>query len=177
MRLFIAISVPDNVKEHFIFLQKQITVEAKINFVKEFHLTLKFLGDVEESKLEDIKKQLSNVSFESFTAKLNCTGVFPNEKLIRVLWVGIEPADKITEIQKKVEASLEGFEPDKRFHPHITLARVKFVKDRKALAEQFNSLSLEPLEFPVESIKLIKSTLTKEGPIYEEVASFPTKAL
>lgn len=176
MRLFIAIPVPDNVKEHFLFLQKNVTAEAKINFVKEFHLTLKFLGEISEENLEKIKSQLSQIEFEPFTAKLNSTGVFPSEKMIRVLWIGIDPADKIIKLQKKIEASLEG-EPDKRFHPHITLARVKFVKDKKALLEQVQAMPVEPIEFPVDSVHLIKSTLTKQGPVYEVLASIPAKPL
>ena len=178
MRLFIAINVPDNIKEHFLFLQDKIKVDAKINLVKTFHLTLKFLGDVPEEKVEQIKKLLSTISFDSFTAKLNGAGVFPNEKRIRVFWIGIEPQDKIIALQKSIDNALKDlFEPDTRFHPHITLGRVKFVKDKKALVEQVNSLPIEPLEFPIESVSLIKSTLTKQGPIYEVIESFPSKTL
>jgi len=171
MRLFVAITVPDKVKEHFLFLQKKIDSDSKINFVKDFHLTLKFLGEVADERVDDIKKQLESVEFDRFTAELAGTGVFPTEEMIRVLWVGVEPADKIIELQKKVDNAIKDFEKDVRFQPHITLGRVKFLKDKKVFLEKFNALHVDPIEFPVQSIQLIKSTLTKQGPVYEALSS------
>ncbi len=178
MRLFIAIPVPEPVQEHFLFLQKQLPSDAKITKVKAFHLTLKFLGEVDESKLAVIKQQLATVSFDAFTAKLAGTGIFPDEKMIRVVWVGLEPADIIKNLQKAIDESLKDFfELDTRFHPHITLGRVKHVEDKQAFRESVQKLQVEPLEFPVTSFELIKSTLTKEGPVYEVLETCSSKPL
>ena len=64
------------------------------------------------------------------------------------------------------------FPRDTRFHPHLTLARIKFVKDKQDFMDKLNKIPVKELEFSVKSFKLIKSTLTPEGPVYEDVAEF-----
>lgn len=173
MRLFIAFGVSEEVRNHLLDLQKNLPLDAKLNLVKEFHETLKFLGDVDDDNVDMIKALLSNISFNQFTAKTSGIGVFPDEKLIRVVWVGLEPKDKITGLQQEIEkALLDVFPKDTRFHPHLTLARIKFVKDKKDFMEKLKKLPVKEIEFPVSSFKLIKSTLTPEGPVYEDVAEF-----
>ena len=176
MRLFIAFDVSEEVKNHLLDLQKQLPKDSKLNLVKEFHETLKFLGDVDEKKVDTIKALLSNVSFTQFTAKTSGIGVFPDEKLIRVVWVGLEPKEEIIGLQQEIEtALLDMFPKDTRFHPHLTLARVKFVKNKKDFMEKLNRLTIKEIKFPVCSFKLIKSTLTPEGPVYKCVAEFSLK--
>ena len=101
MRTFIAIELPETIKEYLKEIQKELT-GIKASFVKDFHLTLKFLGEVSEDKIEKIEEKLKEVNFEPFKVTLSNTGVFPSESYIRVVWVGLEPEDKIIEIQKKV---------------------------------------------------------------------------
>lgn len=176
MRLFIAFDVSEEVKNHLLDLQEQLPKDSKLNLVKEFHETLKFLGDVDEKKVDKIKAMLSNVDFTQFAANTKGIGVFPDEKLIRVVWVGLEPKDKIIGLQQEIEtALLDMFPKDTRFHPHLTLARVKFVKNKKDFIKKLNRLTIKDIEFPVSSFKLIKSTLTPEGPVYEDVAEFSLK--
>jgi 2'-5' RNA ligase len=172
MRTFIATSF-DNLKEFFVELQNQLTGNAKITFTKTFHLTYKFLGDVSDSKVKEIKSSLQKIKLEPFKVALNTLGVFPSENYIRVVWVGFEDNSKINELQKAIDNSLKDLFPkDKRFHPHITLGRVKFVKDKKAFIENLKRIKVEKKEFDILSFKLIKSTLTPQGPIYEDVAVF-----
>jgi 2'-5' RNA ligase len=173
MRLFIAFDVSEEVKNYLSGLQKLLPEDAKLNFVKEFHLTLKFLGDVDDSKVDHIKAMLSNADFTQFTAKTSELGVFPDEKVIRVVWVGLEPKDTINAFQKEIESALiDMFSKDNRFHPHLTLARVKSVKDKKDFIEKLKKIPVKELEFSVSSFKLIKSELTPEGPVYEDVVEF-----
>ncbi|MBW2973359.1 RNA 2',3'-cyclic phosphodiesterase [Candidatus Woesearchaeota archaeon] len=176
MRLFIAFDVSEEVKDYLSGLQKQIPEDSKVNLVKEFHQTMKFLGDVDENKVDKIKALLSNVDFTKFTAKTAELGVFPDEKMVRVVWIGLEPKDIIIGLQQEIESALmDLFPKDKRFHPHLTLARVKFVKDKKNFMEKLKKISVKEIEFPVNSFKLIKSTLTREGAVYEDVAEFALK--
>lgn len=179
MRLFIAIELPAEVKAHLAELQKKIDGHfSQLTLAKEVHLTLKFLGDVNEQKIAEIKQKLGKVDFGSFNAWLGKTGVFPGESYIRVVWIGVEPANSIIALQQKIEKSLAGlFETDTRFTPHLTLARVKFVKDKKAFVENLKKLEAEKKEFAVDSFKLIKSTLTPKGPVYEDIAEFKSQAL
>ena len=169
MRAFIAIETPKELKDFFLDLQKKIDKEAKITFTKDFHLTLKFLGEIDEGKLKEVKEELKEIKFKPFKLKTSKLGVFPTESYIRVIWIGLE-SDKIIELQQAVDEKLRGLFPqDKRFHPHITLGRVKFVKDKDKFVENYKSIEFEKKEFEVKNFKLKKSTLTPEGPVYEDL--------
>jgi 2'-5' RNA ligase len=172
MRLFIALDL-DN-KEYFSSIQEQIPNDiAKLTLPKEFHLTLKFLGEVSDDKIEEIKVRLEQVEFEPISLTTDNIGVFPNEDYIKVVWIGIKKQEKVKELQQKIEKSLEGlFTEDNRFHPHITLARVKFIKDKKTFKDKLSTLKFESKESSIIAFKLIKSTLTEEGPVYETLAEF-----
>lgn len=179
MRLFIAIEVPEEIYSYFLELQKQIDINsAKIVFTRSFHLTLKFLGDVSEDKEDRIIDSLKKIKFEPFSAELGSIGVFPGENYIRVVWIGLEPKNKINELQQKIDNVLTDLFPkEKKFHPHITLGRVKFVKDKKGFIEALKKMNVEKKDFWVNEFKLIKSTLTPEGPVYEVLKQFKTQAL
>ena len=113
------------------------------------------------------------VKFKPFTANLNGTGVFPSENHIRVVWVGIEPSEIIKDLQKQIDAVLEGlFTKEKDFQPHVTLARVKNITDKKQFAEQIKNLKIKPISFEVNEFKLIECQLSEEGPLYKDVAVF-----
>ena len=170
MRLFIAIEL-EEFADYFKELQQKIP-KVKATYPKQFHLTLKFLGDVPDNKLDELKEKIKQVKFEHFKLKLGTTGVFPNEKFIRVVWVGLEDGEKITNLQKQIEFALEGmFKKDNKFHPHITLARIKFIENDKKeeFTSTIKSIEIEPKEANIEKFKLIKSTLTGEGPVYEDL--------
>lgn len=168
MRLFIAFDASKEAKEQLLAVQKQLT-GAKLTLTKSFHLTLKFLGEITPAKAEEIKQKLKTVQFRPFKANLNGTGVFPNENLIRVVWIGIEPSDIICELQNKIEEALGG-EKEKDFKPHITLARVK--GSDKTFAEKIKKLKVEPISFEVKEFKLIESKMGSEGPVYTDVAKY-----
>jgi len=176
MRLFIAFDVSEEIKNYLKDLQNQLPSGSKLNLVTDFHMTLKFLGDVADDKVDSIKAGLSNICFSQFSAKTSELGVFPDENRIRVVWVGIEPKDKIIALQQEIESALINMFPkDEHFHPHITLVRVKSVKDKKDFIKKLNNFTIKEIEFPVSSFKLIKSTLTPDGPVYEDVAEFALK--
>ena len=174
MRLFIAIELPEQVKEYLTNVQKQITgFKGKSVSKGQMHLTLKFLGEVPENKLELIKEKLKEVKVEKIDCFTTNIGFFPSENYIRVVWIGLEPKEEIIELQKEIDNELkELFSKDKRFHPHLTLARVKFVEDKEKFKENIKKIKLEKKEFSVDCFKLIKSTLTSDGPVYEVVRVF-----
>jgi len=176
MRLFIAIEAPEEIRNYFLELQKQISNDlAKIVFTKSFHLTLKFLGEADESKKDRVIELLRKVKFEHFIAALSDMGIFPSENYMRVLWVGLEPKGKIVELQQKIDDILANLFPkDKRFHPHITLGRVKFVNDKKKIMGFLKGMDIEKKSFEIKDFRLIKSTLTPEGPVYEVLEKFKT---
>jgi len=177
MRTFIAFEVPENIKKILLDIQEQLKDEnMKASFVNHFHLTLKFLGEVNEQKVEKIKEKLREIKFELITTKLKGIGVFPNENYIRVVWVGLEDG-KIMELQKNIDTKMFelGFEREKDFQCHITLCRVKFVKDKKMLVEKLKNIKVPEEAFEVKDFKLKKSDLTGEKPVYTDLEIFNRK--
>lgn len=173
MRLFVALDF-DELKDYFVNIQNQIDKElAKVGFPRSFHLTLKFLGEVAEDKVSAIKEELKKIKFEPFSISLDKIGFFPSENYIRVVWIGLKPLDKINELQQKIDNSLISiFTKDKRFHPHLTICRVKFVKDKPKFIENLKKIEIEEKKIDVSKFKLIKSILTREGPVYEDLGVF-----
>jgi RNA 2',3'-cyclic 3'-phosphodiesterase len=174
MRLFIAIEVPEEISKLLHSLQESIFIPGKATKTKSFHLTLKFLGDVDKKILSDLVDKLSQIKFDRFTATLSGIGTFPNINNPRVLWIGIEPHDTINALQKQADYATQklGFEIDKRFHPHLTLARIKFLEDKAEFKNIISNTKPPEASFPVTDFKLIKSVLTPQGPEYEVLETF-----
>jgi len=170
MRAFIAIEIP--FEEEFKNYRNKIKDLGGFTFPKgQPHLTLKFLGEIDESKIEKIKKKLKEIEFKPFKVGLGKLGTFPNEKHINIIWISLIPEDKIKKLQKKIE---EICGKDKReFKAHVTLARVKFVRDKKRLLESLKT-KIEG-EFKIDKFKLIKSELTPKGAIYTDLEEYGKK--
>ena len=172
MRLFIAIDF-NEFKDYLAELQKFLPENAMLTFVKTFHITLKFLGEVQPDKAEQTIKILKNIKFGHFSVFLDSIGIFPTENYIRVVWVGLKPEDKVLELQKNIDASLKQlFKKEKDFKAHITLARVKYVEDKKPFFEQIKKIDVENKKIDIKQFKLVKSNLTPKGPVYEDLAVF-----
>lgn len=172
MRLFIAIDF-NELKDYFAELQKLLPKDVKLSFTKTFHITLKFLGEVQPDKVENIISNLKKIKFQSFSVHLDSIGAFPAENYIRVVWIGIKPEDKIMELQKNIDDSLNGlFKKEKNFKAHITLSRVKYIEDKKSFVEQMKRIKVENKKIEVNDFRLIKSILSPKGVIYENLAMF-----
>ncbi len=180
MRTFIAIGIPDEVKAMLIEAQRSLknsgAVDASWPRPEGIHLTLKFLGEVSESKIPDISNGLRHAVKGNgpFRLELGSIGTFPNSKKTRVVWVGLSgEVEKLSRLQATVEDAMTGigFERDERsFTPHLTLGRIKFIRSRdgwiKALAE---AKDIRPSGFDVVAIYLMKSELTPSGALYTEI--------
>ena len=172
MRLFIAMNF-NELKNYFIELQNNLPKNAKLSLTKSFHLTLKFLGEAQPDKADEIVNILRNIKFETFSVFLDSIGIFPTENYIRVVWVGLEPEDKILELQKQIDDSLKHLlKKEKDFKSHITLARVKYPEDKKSFVEQIKKIKVESRKIEIKDFRLVKSTLTPKGPIYEDLKVF-----
>ncbi len=165
MRAFIAVEIPEEHRERIKEIQKQFSGLGNMNIVKEYHCTLKFLGEITDKEAEQVKEKLRKIEMKKFEASLEGLGAFPDESYIRVIWVGIK--GRLSELQSKIDSQLqEMFPKDTRFKAHLTLARVKSIKDKNTVKEKLH-MKIEPMKFDVEEFKLIKSTLIPEGPVYE----------
>ena len=172
MRLFIAIDF-NELKDYFAELQKRLPSNAKLSRVKFFHLTLKFLGEVQPNKIDEIIENLRKFKFEKFSVSLDSIGIFPTENYIRVVWIGLKPEEKVMVLQKQIDNSLEKFfKKEKDFKAHITLARVKFPMDKKLFVEEVKKIKVENKKIEIKDFRLMKSTLTPQGPAYEDLEVF-----
>lgn len=168
MRVFVAVEIKsDKLKE----LQKQFDIEG-VKLTDHFHITLKFFKEISEEAIEKVKTAFKTIKFEPFDLELTNLGVFPGGEDVRVIWVGAK-SEGLLKLHKEIEEKLSGmFEKDLRFSEHITLGRVKFVTDKKLLLDRIKDSKVEPEKFKIKEFKLIKSTLEKEGPVYEDIAFF-----
>jgi 2'-5' RNA ligase len=173
MRCFIAIDLPAEIRNELAEIQNKLPKDSKLIFVnpENIHLTIKFLGEIDDAKTSKVKEILKKFQFKQFKAKLSGIGVFPSTSFIRVIWVGIEPKENFVKIHSLIDklTSLENIKIDLNWENHATLARVKFIKDKKAFQEQLKKIKINPIEFTVDNLKLKKSTLTPDGPVYEDI--------
>lgn len=169
MRTFIAIDLPKEIKDYLYELQNKLRVlPAKVKWTakKNLHLTLLFIGEINENRLYQIKERLNSIKLKKFEANLDKIGVFPNENYIKIIWVSLNPKNKIIELQQKIDSELlDLIKRDKEFNVHLTLGRVKFVKNKQEFKEKLK-LDIEKKNFEINEFKLIKSDLTKDGPQY-----------
>lgn len=172
MRLFIAINIPKEVKDYLWKLKEEFRGIGKFNFVpkKNYHLTLKFLGEVDKDKLCSIKQKLSEINFNSFETSLYKIGDF-NQK---VLYVNLNPREKLIELAKKIDEQLIEYPNDFRFNDHITLARIKSLKDEKRFG-QLSKIDINHLGLRIISFELMKSELSKDGSKYSILESYPLR--
>jgi len=171
MRCFVAIELPEKIRGGLYGksseLYKKNLFKGKITEKENLHLTLKFLGEISEEKIEEVKKKLKEIKLKRFEVSLKEFGVF-NENFVRIIWIHLSGAE---ELQKEIDSKLENLiEQERRFMSHITIARVKSC-DRKKLIEEVKKMSLEG-EFYVESFELVCSELTESGPIYTILEKF-----
>ena len=181
MRTFIAIGLPLSIRKKISQIQENLKkCNLTFKWVKpdNTHLTLKFLGSVDEEKLEQIKKIITKTSggFKAFGVNLEGFGFFPNAKKPRVFFINTSHQELLKSIADKLEEELIilDFEKEGRFKSHITLARIKDKQNLECLKKELENIKLEE-EFAVEEIMLYKSTLTPEGAIHEVIfkSSFP----
>jgi 2'-5' RNA ligase len=172
-RGFIAIDIGDFPK--IIELENEVTnagANVKLVEPKNIHITLKFLGDTEETKIDEIENIIKNAvnNVTPFKIQLRGTGVFPNPGYIKVIWIGIKQGEQIGIIADRIDEQLIklGFEREKRkFSPHLTIARVKTAKNKEKLTQIVEKYrDAEFIDIKVDTIRLKKSELTPKGPIY-----------
>ncbi len=175
MRAFIAIELDKECTDEIIkiqkLLRKKVLFDGRFTESVNLHLTLKFLGEISEEKIEEVKKKLSEVNAEEFEAELGGIGVFSKD-FIKIIWIKLNGGG-IFQLQKKVDEALKNlFKPEERFMSHITIARVKKVGDKKGLIEYLKSIKPKKIRFKVDNFILKKSELLPDGPVYEDLESY-----
>ncbi len=176
VRSFIALELTPEIQEQLGRIQAELKkAGADVKWVKPegIHLTLKFLGNVGLELLEEIKKLLEQLAcaHKAFELKIGGLGAFPKIEYPRVIWVGIEQGfEQIIKLTQDLEEYLIklGFLPEKRrLMPHLTLGRVRSAHNRTQLKELLLSTTFPQKAMQADTVILFKSTLTRQGAIYQ----------
>jgi 2'-5' RNA ligase len=186
IRAFIALEMPEPIRRSLSEISSRLKSQLSavpLGWVpiQNMHLTLKFLGNVKNDQLENIKGLLGSLieKYSSFQISLNGLGTFPNAKRARVLWVGVEAPGTLKEIVADFESGFAelGFEPEGRpFAAHLTLARVRGHANQRDLLRIGDVLRSAPMPQPVSAVAdkvvLFQSELRPVGSVYNPLAQF-----
>jgi 2'-5' RNA ligase len=173
VRAFLCCHIPQELSDYLGQLTTHLG-EAKLTIPKQFDLTIKFLGEISDDLLPKVRERLSQIRFAPFMAHIGPIGVF-TERVVRTVWVKVEPSEPLFALHTLVdECLLPLFSPDDRFSPHITLARVRELKDRKAFLQSLSSIHVEPIPFRIDRLMFVQSTLTASGAIHTHLFEIPS---
>ena len=171
IRTFVAVNLDPAIRGRIGEVEKDFDLKGiKLVDPALVHITLKFLGNVDEGRIDEIADALKEVKVPPFTARYRSIGGFPNARSPRVIWIGAE--GDFVELNRQVEDLLAGigFEREGRFNAHATIGRVKFPapEQKEKLPGLFEKYrGFDAGEERVDRIYLMKSTLSPKGPKYE----------
>src|SRR5579872_5153038 len=165
LRLFVGIDLPPELKLNLSLLCSGVPSARWVD-AGNLHVTLRFIGEVDEGMASDIDEALAQIRAPRFELALAGVGHFGT----RMLWAGIERNPGLHHLREKVESAIVrlGFEPEgRRYAPHVTLARLKGTGDARVQAFLAEHALFRADPFPVDHFSLVASYLTKSGAIYE----------
>lgn len=188
IRCFIAIELPDEIREglgRLISRLKYKAPDAKWVLPAGIHLTLKFLGSIDSSRVPEITDAIADSAFgiPPFSLELIDMGAFPSLSRVRVIWIGIQgETDRLLQLQKRIDTNLDilGFPSETReFAPHLTLARVReraTPAERQQLGQIIAATKVPSIgKFTAASVSLIRSQLFRTGAVYSQVSTVELK--
>jgi len=153
-------------------LKKKLQFIGKTTELENLHLTLKFLGKISEESLTKIKEKLTEVSFKPLKLKLGHVGAFSYKGQLKIIWIKIL-GKEIFNLQKQIDESLqELFPKEERFMSHLTIARIKYVKDTTHAKKYINHLKPKSLAWIENKIQLKESTLNSQDPNYKTLEEY-----
>lgn len=173
-RLFVAIEIPKPISSSILNLKAPIPGARWVE-QGNLHLTLQFIGELENSRIDELIDALEEIQTDYFNLRLFDVGHFGSRTSPRVLWVNVEKSQALNELQKEVENMLEryGLHFEKRkFVPHVTIARLKETTydDLVEFTKEHSLYSSG--EFEIKDFHLYESKLTSDGPVYIKLKTF-----
>ena len=174
MRLFAAILLPESVRRELARLSGGIP-GARWSPEENYHLTLRFIGEVDSAFAEELAEALSHVDSEGFELAIQSLGSFGGARP-RLVWAGIAGAEPLTALRRRVESALvrAGLPPEERkYAPHVTLARTAGARPGAVAAWLEDRGAFRLPAFPVEGFSLMSSRLGGEAPVYREEVRYP----
>jgi 2'-5' RNA ligase len=186
LRLFVAIPMPEAVRNQIIGVQQELqrlVSREAVRWTKpeQFHLTLRFLGEVPVERVPSLQEAVNTVCLGSPARRLRAQGIgfFPNARSPRVIWVGINDGGRhLADLQKKIENAIRRFteEPGgENFAGHVTLGRFKHFKRQEIGKLTVRAQAMKDQEFgewTAQEIEIIRSELSPEGARYTSLAVF-----
>nr|WP_302578008.1 RNA 2',3'-cyclic phosphodiesterase [Methanobrevibacter arboriphilus] len=184
-RCFLAIDIDSDLIQNIVKVQEEFkNTNNNVKYVEEenLHFTLKFFGDIDKDKIFEVKncilKVLNEINFkDNFSNEISIKGLgtFPNKNYMKVLWVGCENSEFITKLHDALDLEFKkiGFKLDKQFKTHITIGRIRNLKDKNEFKSKIKKLeNFEIGNMNIEKISLKISELTPKGPIYSNIKVF-----
>ena len=173
IRTFIAVNLDPAIRARIGEAEEDFKIKGvRLVDPELIHVTLKFLGNVEEGRIDEIADALKKVKMAPFDARVRSIGGFPNDRSPRVIWIGAEPGENFSGLNRQVEDRLAdiGFEREGRFKPHVTIGRVKFPDPEQkqrlpGLFEKYRDFEAGAMK--VDRIHVMQSRLSPKGPKYE----------
>lgn len=176
-RVFVAIDIPTDLRDRvgsYIAHLRTNTHGVRIGWerAEKLHITLKFLGSIDDAELQALTVGLSRLAtrYSPFTADLAGTGVFPNVERPRVLWIGVKnDGGAMTRLANEVEFVSRdcGFEADNRaFSPHLTIGRIRENGKSREIAALHSEIGFDPHSFSVSKLVVYESLLDAKGSCY-----------
>ena len=186
IRSFIAVELPQETRDALAFVQERLRQGgARVRWLNpnSIHLTLKFLGNVATTQVDEIAAAAARELRDQQSLTLNVAGlgVFPNKRAPKIIWAGIQgEVERLSHVQGLLESALEklGFPREQRaFRPHVTIGRIKDRRRSQGLLQVMTSVQLpECNSFDVDQIILYKSDLRPTGAIYTKLHRMPLSA-
>jgi 2'-5' RNA ligase len=179
-RAFLSLNLEEPLKIKIAEIQKELQEKLSEHRIKwenteKFHLTLRFLGDLDENRLDEIKQGLekSSHSFKQLEFHSDGLGFFPNPRRPNVIFVSLKEVGNnseklVEEIDKVITKS--GIKPDKKFVAHITLGRFK--RENRKGVDAENLVEFEPFDVNFDSYYLMESVLDYRGSKYYEIKKY-----
>jgi len=175
-RLFIATDFPDEVNEALANICFGIPA-AKWVPKDQMHLTLRFIGDANDTMLSDITEILEHVNSSHFSLTLKGVGYFPPRRKPNVLWAGTEPSAELMELRDSIENLMEELRlpgEQRKYHAHVTLARLRQEAPLDRVTGYLSAHGLFRIDAaPITEFHLYSSVLTGDGAVHTKEASFP----
>ncbi|OLE52031.1 MAG: 2'-5' RNA ligase [Acidobacteria bacterium 13_1_20CM_3_53_8] len=187
-RMFCAVPLSEDVREsvaRYIESLRHLAPDVRASWDRpeKMHITLKFLGDIEASRVEALSRAAERAAreVEAFILLITGAGVFPARGLARVLWLGIEDeTGSLARLQSalETESEREGFRREERsFHPHLTIARLRKPEGARKIAQLHQDTGFEAVRFPVSELLVIRSELGPQGSRYTEISKHQLKSV
>jgi RNA 2',3'-cyclic 3'-phosphodiesterase len=178
MRVFIAVDVPNEIRKALGDVQRALrplTNSTRWVVPESIHITLRFLGEIPDKRLDEIDAALTGLTWKPFTITVHGVGFFPGTRSPRVFWAGME-APTMKGLAEQLDTRMErlGFEKEKRaFRPHLTMARAKGTRIDSSLVTAAAKYEEHDFgSFAVDRIFLFKSTLKPSGAVHEKLKEY-----